>query len=181
MVTFGDAHPGSGSSVGVRIAIDQGRFGWQVFHDLRDGRVISRIDQYAVVDMRNAVNYRKPGFHRDTSWLGLLQSNRDLMMEGRLFARDGGLYYAEKLTDFKFNPRGDLRMMSTVYCGPIRVARFGLRLTVRPGIGRPRRRLLRLSHWRRRLRFNRSQSRQRVRRLATLSRFWWRMAALKLR
>jgi hypothetical protein len=52
-------------------AIDQGRFGWQVFHDLRDGRVISRIDQYAVIDMRNAVNYQKPGFHRDTSWLGL--------------------------------------------------------------------------------------------------------------
>jgi hypothetical protein len=79
---------------------------------------LSRIDQYAVVDMRNAVNYQKPGFHRDASWLGLLQSNRDLMMEGRLFDRDGGLYYAEKLTDFKFNPRGDLRMMSTAYCGP---------------------------------------------------------------
>jgi hypothetical protein len=91
MVTFGDARPGSGSSVRVRIAIDQGRFGWQVFHDLRDGRVISRVDQYAVVDMRNAVNYQKPGFHRDTSWLGLLQSNRDLMMEGRLFDRDGEL------------------------------------------------------------------------------------------
>jgi hypothetical protein len=61
MVAFGDARPGSGSSVGVRISIDQGRFGWQVFHDLRDGRVISRIDQYAVIDMRNAVNYQKPG------------------------------------------------------------------------------------------------------------------------
>jgi hypothetical protein len=118
LVVFGDARPGPGSSVGVRVAVDENGLGWQVFHDLRDGRVISRIDQYAVVDMRNAVNYQKPGFHRDASWLGLLQSNRDLMMEGRLFDRDGGLYYAEKLIDFKFNPRGDLRMMSTAYCGP---------------------------------------------------------------
>jgi aspartyl protease len=118
LVVFGDARNGPGSSVSVRVAVDENGLGWQVFHDLRDGRVISRIDQYAVIDMRNAVNYQKPGFHRDTSWLGLLQSNRDLMMEGRLFDRDGGLYYAEKLTDFKFNPRGDLRMMSTAYCGP---------------------------------------------------------------
>ena len=117
-VVFGDARPGQGSSVGVRIAVDENGLGWQVFHDLRDGRVISRVDQYAVLDMRNSANYSKPGFHRDTAWLGLLQSNRDLMMEGRLYDGDGGLYYAEKLTDFKFNPRGDVRMMSTAYCGP---------------------------------------------------------------
>ena len=74
--------------------------------------------QYSVLDMRNSANYSKPGFHRDTAWLGLLQSNRNLVMEGRLYDGDGGLYYAEKLTDLKFNPRGDVRMMSTAYCGP---------------------------------------------------------------
>jgi hypothetical protein len=118
LVVFGDARPGPGSSVGVRVAVDENGLGWQVFHDLRDGRVISRVDQYAVVDMRNPANYSKPGFHRDTSWLGILQSNRNLMMEGRLYDRDGGVYYSEKLTDFKFNPQGDVRMMSTAYCGP---------------------------------------------------------------
>jgi hypothetical protein len=57
LVVFGDARPGPGSSVGVRVAVDENGLGWQVFHDVRDGRVISRVDQYAVLDMRNPTNY----------------------------------------------------------------------------------------------------------------------------
>ena len=46
-VVFGDARPGPGSSVGVRVAVDENGLGWQVCHDLRDGRVISRVRNIA--------------------------------------------------------------------------------------------------------------------------------------
>ena len=61
-VVFGDARPGQGSSVGVWIAVDENGLGWQVFHDLRDEQVISRVDQYAVLDMRNRRTTRNLGF-----------------------------------------------------------------------------------------------------------------------
>src|ERR1700722_2721317 len=53
LVDVGDARQGPGSSRDVRIAIDEGGLGWQVFHDLNDGRVISRAEQDAVSYLRN--------------------------------------------------------------------------------------------------------------------------------
>jgi hypothetical protein len=50
--------------------------------------------------------------------MGILKTNRYLMMEGRLFDQDGKLFYAEELVDFKVNPKGDLRMTSQAFCGP---------------------------------------------------------------
>jgi len=71
LVIFGDNRPGPGMSTDVRVALDQDGKGWQVWHDLADGRVISRADQYAVNDLRNpavAVGQLK----KDTAWFGLL-------------------------------------------------------------------------------------------------------------
>lgn len=117
-VGYGDARSGPGTSVAVRVAIDENGLGWQVFHDLRDGRVISRVDQYEVNDLRNPTVYMKDGLHRDTAWIGTLRTNRNLMMEGRLFDQDGKLFNGEELYDFKSNPKGDLRMTSLALCGP---------------------------------------------------------------
>ncbi len=118
LVVDGDARQGPGTSVGVRVAIDENGLGWQVFHDLRDGRVISRVDQYEVNDLRNPTVYMKNGLRRDTAWIGTLRTNRNLIMEGRLFDQDGKLLYGEELIDFKINPKGDLRMTSVAFCGP---------------------------------------------------------------
>ena len=118
LVAYGDARQGPGTSVGVRVAIDENGLAWQVFHDLRDGRVIARVDQYEVNDLRNPTVYMKDGLHRDTAWMGILKTNRYLMMEGELFDRDGKLFYTEELVDFKVNPKGDLRMRSQAFCGP---------------------------------------------------------------
>jgi hypothetical protein len=90
----------------------------RVFHDLRDGRVISRVGQYEVNDLRNPNVYMKDGLRRDTAWMGVVKTNRYLMMEGRLFDQDGKLFYAEELVDFEVNPKGDLRMTSQAFCGP---------------------------------------------------------------
>jgi hypothetical protein len=115
LVDIGDARQGPGSSRDVRVAIDERGFGWQVFHDLNDGRVISRGDQYGVYDFRNPETAAKLGY--DTGWGGLLNTNRNLYMHGRLYEHDGMLYYSEQLRDFKRNPQGDVIMMSTAYCG----------------------------------------------------------------
>jgi hypothetical protein len=116
LVDVGDARQGPGSSRDVRIAIDEGGLGWQVFHDLNDGRVISRVDQYAVNDLRNPhVSVGK--LRRDTAWFGQLHTNRNLLMVGRLYERNSMLYYSEQLRDFRRNSQGDVIMVSTAYCG----------------------------------------------------------------
>jgi hypothetical protein len=116
LVDIGDARQGPGSSRDVRIAIDEGGLGWQVFHDLNDGRVISRADQYAVNDLRNPhVSIGK--LRRDTAWVGLLHTNRNLLMVGRLYEQNSMLYYSEQLRDFRRNSQGDVIMVSTAYCG----------------------------------------------------------------
>jgi hypothetical protein len=115
LVDIGDARVGPGSTRDVRVAIDEGGLGWQVFQDLNDGRVISRADQYAVNDLRNPMVAKR--LHYDTAWAGLLNTNRNLMMEGRLYEQNYMLYYSEQLRDFKRNPQGDMIMLSTAYCG----------------------------------------------------------------
>jgi gag-polyprotein putative aspartyl protease len=71
-----------------------------------------------VNDLRSPTVYMKDGLRRDTAWIGTLRTNRNLVMEGRLFDRDGKLLYGEELIDFKMNPKGPLRMSSLAFCGP---------------------------------------------------------------
>jgi Aspartyl protease len=87
-----------------------------VFHDLADGRIVSRADQYSIVDMRNP-EIRKYGMKPTVGWVGVLNTNRHLMMQGWLYEQSGLLYYSENLVDFKVNPKGELLMMATAYCG----------------------------------------------------------------
>ena len=91
-----------GNSSGVRVAVDENGLAWQVFHDLSDGRVISRADQYQVTDERDGANGVNPFY----GWIGLLKRNRNLMMIGKLY-NQGGLFYEEKLIDFGHDPKGD--------------------------------------------------------------------------
>jgi hypothetical protein len=122
LVIFGDNRPGPGTSTDVRVALDQDGNGWQVWHDLADGRVISRADQYAVNDLRNpsvAVGQLK----KDTAWFGLLNGRPNLLMMGRLFDERGELIYSEELRDFRRDPNGFLLMKSQSDCGPDRDGR----------------------------------------------------------
>jgi Aspartyl protease len=122
LVIFGDNRPGPGMSTDVRVALDQDGKGWQVWHDLADGRIISRADQYAVNDLRNpavAVGRLK----QDTAWFGLLNGRPNLLMMGRLFDERGELIYLEELRDFRHDPSGILLMRTQADCGPDRDGR----------------------------------------------------------
>ena len=141
LVIFGDNRPGPGMSTDVRVALDQDGKGWQVWHDLADGRIISRADQYAVNDLRNpavAVGRLK----QDTAWFGLLNGRPNLLMMGRLFDERGELIYLEELRDFRHDPSGILLMRTQADCGPDRdgrrwAGRYGPHAGGRPATRRP--------------------------------------------
>jgi hypothetical protein len=63
---------------------------WRVFHYLRDGLVVSRSEQYAIMDASN---------DRKTQWQGSLNRQRNLYMIGEVKRVEDGILYLEWMYD----------------------------------------------------------------------------------
>jgi len=63
---------------------------WRVFHYLRDGLVVSRSEQYAIMDASN---------DRRTQWQGSLNRQRNLYMIGEVRRVEDGILYLEWMYD----------------------------------------------------------------------------------
>lgn len=79
---------------------------WRIFHHLADGTVVSRSEQYAIVDASDD--------HR-TQWRGSLNRHRSLYKIGEARREHGHLVYAEWLYDRSRG--GRLVMQATAKCG----------------------------------------------------------------
>ena len=78
---------------------------WRVFHYLRNGLVVSRTEQYAIMDASN---------DRKTQWQGSLKRNRSLYMIGEVKRVEDGAVYLEWIYDR--NKGNALVMQATARC-----------------------------------------------------------------
>ena len=104
-VAIGD-EPDNNPVVNVSVRYDANDRAWRIFHRLRNGLVVSRSEQYAVLDATS---------ERKTQWQGSLNRNRSLYMVGELKRDDtNGITYMEWMYD---RAKGNLLVMqATARC-----------------------------------------------------------------
>jgi len=90
-VLRGDDPRDTNPVVKVEVKYSDPDHAWRIFHHLRDGAVVSRSEQYAVLDTSN---------ERKTQWKGSLNRNRYLYMIGEVARGDGdSIVYLEWMYD----------------------------------------------------------------------------------
>ena len=105
LLLIGD-EPDNNPVVNVSVRYDANDRAWRIFHRLRNGLVVSRSEQYAVLDATS---------ERKTQWQGSLNRNRSLYMVGELKRDDtNGITYMEWMYD---RAKGNLLVMqATARC-----------------------------------------------------------------
>lgn len=104
VVSVGDTHDRN-PVVSVEVKYSAADHAWRIFHHLANGEVVSRSEQYAVVDASS---------DGKRQWRGSLNRNRSLYMIGEARREQGQIIYAEWLYDR--NLGGRLVMQATAKC-----------------------------------------------------------------
>lgn len=104
-VALGDDLRDINPVIGVTVRYLPDDHQWRVFHQLRNGLVISRSEQYTISDASDA---------RRIQWQGSLNRARNLYMIGEVRRDEGGLGYMEWLYDR--NKNNALVMQASARC-----------------------------------------------------------------
>jgi Bacterial SH3 domain len=109
-VLFGDDVRDNNPVVSVEVNYEPDDHAWRIFHNLRNGLVVSRSEQYAITDAST-----------DTvaQWQGSHGRQRHLYMVGEVRRENGGIYYHE----WQYNRNtNSMLFQSKTQCRPIAVA-----------------------------------------------------------
>ena len=88
-VLLGDEPFDRNPVVSVEVSYRPDLHAWRIFHHLADGAVVSRGEQYVIVDLSN---------ERKAQWRGSLNRNRSLLMIGEVRNGNGALEYHGSMT-----------------------------------------------------------------------------------
>jgi hypothetical protein len=104
VVSVGDTYDGN-PVISVEVKYNAADHAWRVFHHRANGEVVSRSEQYAIVDASD---------DNKAQWRGSLNRNRSIYMIGEARREQGQIIYAEWMYDRGLG--GKLVMQATAKC-----------------------------------------------------------------